>query len=250
MRLRHDHDDSHAQCAACRRRAARVSTRRTKRALSFVDSLDMPDTLGSAGVARRQADPVRDGQARLEGQPAHRPHLPHQRRRHQSDATHVRRARRIEPALVAGRQDDRLYRPARRGHQQSDLSARHRRRRSPPRSPIMPRRPAISPGRPTASRSGSRPPTPSPLTNAKKIASRTMCMRSRRRTSSSVTSGRRDLEGKTKKITDGDFSVTVVRTVERREAAGDGARAVAAPRALALRRSVDQRRRRRATPSS
>ena len=65
---------------------------------------------------------------------------PHQRRRHQSGPTDVRRARRIEPALVAGRKDDRLYRTPRRGQRtiRSICSTSTAAKRAV--SPTMPRR--------------------------------------------------------------------------------------------------------------
>ena len=103
-----------------------------KRLRTFVDALEQPvlsdPQLSPDGTQIAFVDRPRG----LEGQPPHRPHLSHQRRRHQPGAADVRRARRVEPALVARRQVDRVHRAARPRHQQPDLPAERRRRRSPP----------------------------------------------------------------------------------------------------------------------
>ena len=124
-----------------------------------------------------------------------------------SDATHLRRARRIKSALVAGWEDDCLRRPSRCRREQSDLSARHQRRRSPP---------------PHQSRRGAGDLTWAPdgksiwfaATDAKSADER-----EKERVQDDVYTFEEtnfkqrhlwvtDLQGKTTKITTGDFSVT------------------------------------------
>ncbi len=168
---------------------------------------------------RRQADPLRDRRAGLEGEPPRRTHLSHQRRRHGPGAAHLRRARRIEPALVAGRQAHRVSRTRRdpdTNNQIYLLSAEGGEARRLTSAPDRSR--PISPGRPTASRSTSSPPTRRRRTRRRRIACTTMCMRSRRPTSSSGTCGRRTWRARRRSMTEGDWSVSGYELSRRRHA--------------------------------
>ena len=71
-------------------------TAQEKRVLSFIDVTEMPLISDPQVSPDGKQSPVRHGQAGLEGQPAHRPHLPDQRRRHRSGPVDVWRARRID----------------------------------------------------------------------------------------------------------------------------------------------------------
>ena len=177
--------------ATAQEKPASAQASEGKRGRTFVDALEQPV------VGDPQLSP--DGKQILftidkadwKANRANRSHLPHQRRRHQPGAAHVRRSRRGQPALVAGREADRVHDASRSRHQQPDLPPQRRGRRSaaPHQSPDgagQHRR-----GRPTASRSTSSPRTRSRPKRGNAIASRTTCMRSRRTTSSSATCGRR-----------------------------------------------------------
>ena len=136
-----------------------------------------------------------------------RPHLSHQRRRHRPGAADVRRARRIEPALVAGRQDDRVHDAPRRRRQQPDLSARASRAAKRAASPAMP----TAPGTLTWAPDGKSiyfvaADAKSAEERERDRLFRTMCMRSRRTISSSGTSGRRISRARRRRITEGDWN--------------------------------------------
>ena len=185
-----------------------LASAQTKRAMSFVDAIDLPS------LQDPQLSP--DGKQILfvldrsdwKNNRRAGPHLPDQRRRHRPDAADVRRARRDRAR--AGR----------------PTARRSPSRRAATATPTT-RSTCSTPRGGEARRVTNHPAAPGNLTWApdgktiyftasdaksaeekRRIASRTTSTRSTRPTSSSATCGRRTSTGKTKKITDGDFSVS------------------------------------------